>query len=799
MKTDMMKKIFISYSHKDEAWKKRLVTQLSVVPDIDLWDDTRIGGGADWFQEIKEALNAAEIAILLVSADFLTSDFIKKEEIPRLLQRREQEGLIVFPVIVRACAWELQAWLSGINARPKNGKALAGMSKQKWEPALAEIAKEIFNLPEKKEQRVAPACEPNISGSCFIRIRQSGNSLFGEIHCGDPANSRLMPDLHLDDNASVSIRDKKVKLGQLVKSFIRVCEKDLVEFDDSFQLAMGQFLFDRLFPEFAHTVAPTAVDLHISTSESSLFLLPWHVLSHKQSFLASSGWSVSLSSYSETKQENCSLPKSPKVLIVAPLHSKGTAGSTPMAEFHPESLENNLSVGNHSLSLGQNLAAAYTWEEFCNKLVSFSPDVIYFYGHCTGDAEKTELCFASVAGNAIRNIGVDEFSDCIQKMSIKPVLVYLNCMGTSTGLINFAFALNKIIPAVICSRFVYNSAVAQEQGIKLLSDILTRGIAPHRAVASLFAKLDPALQISTAQARWITPLIFRRYNKWTANPPDTLSRKIHDPFWHLKIDRVSQFSTVTTQTMLMVKEGRPRSHVFVWYGTEGQGVEKFHQRLNVELKEFLLNFNAHIFEVRPEWPDESVESSPDPFRDRLIEAFNVIRFDDIPTAIRNITSGSSGKQTLVYVRHLPVRSSKLINPKTLKTYLEWWDKTFVPMLERNQFALLGISFIVNNPPKFRNLILEKERLEDLNLKHSVFRLLDEMEKLAYRDIVDFFKTHNIRLPIKNREKIIERIMEKTKGHYEKTVKQLQVLVEQSWDMKEEEDLKETNKNDDYDY
>ncbi len=74
-----------------------------------------------------------------------------------------------------------------------------------------------------------------------------------------------------------------------------------------------------------------------------------------------------------------------------------------------------------------------------------------------------------------------------------------------------------------------------------------------------------------------------------------------------------------------------------------------------------------------------------------------------------------------------------------------------------------------------------------------------MEELAYRDILDFFKTHNIRLPIKNRDKIIERILEKTGGHYENTVKQLRILVEQAWDLTEDEGPEETTDTDDYDY
>jgi hypothetical protein len=88
-----MPSVFLSYSHKDEVWKDRLKAHLGVL-ELDAWDDRHIQGGAEWFKEIKEAMaRAASVAILLISADFLSSEFILREEIPTLLERRTREGL----------------------------------------------------------------------------------------------------------------------------------------------------------------------------------------------------------------------------------------------------------------------------------------------------------------------------------------------------------------------------------------------------------------------------------------------------------------------------------------------------------------------------------------------------------------------------------------------------------------------------------------------------------------------------------------------------------------------------------
>jgi hypothetical protein len=82
-----MSKIFISYSHKDEEWKERLVTQLKILEMegfCTLWDDRKIEWGDDWLPEIDKSLEEAQIVIMMISADFLISNFILNQEVPRI-------------------------------------------------------------------------------------------------------------------------------------------------------------------------------------------------------------------------------------------------------------------------------------------------------------------------------------------------------------------------------------------------------------------------------------------------------------------------------------------------------------------------------------------------------------------------------------------------------------------------------------------------------------------------------------------------------------------------------------------
>lgn len=99
--------VFVSYSHADEEYLKRLRVHLGLLErrNIKIWTDKDIAPGMKWQDEIRDALTKTKVAVLLISTDFLSSDFITRQELPPLLAAAQSEGVEILPVIVKPSAF----------------------------------------------------------------------------------------------------------------------------------------------------------------------------------------------------------------------------------------------------------------------------------------------------------------------------------------------------------------------------------------------------------------------------------------------------------------------------------------------------------------------------------------------------------------------------------------------------------------------------------------------------------------------------------------------------------------------
>lgn len=120
--------IFVSYSHMDASYldEDSLLGYLDVLQDeqVEFWTDKVLVTGDDWDEEIKDRINNANIALVLVSQMFLKSSYCKNVEISGFLRQRRESGLVIFPVILSACEWQRHEWLSSTQFLPKGGKTI---------------------------------------------------------------------------------------------------------------------------------------------------------------------------------------------------------------------------------------------------------------------------------------------------------------------------------------------------------------------------------------------------------------------------------------------------------------------------------------------------------------------------------------------------------------------------------------------------------------------------------------------------------------------------------------------------
>lgn len=141
--------VFISYSHRDEVEKDELVAHLGVLKHaglIETWSDDQINAGSNWEGSILEAIKHARVAIMLITANFLNSEFILQAEVPQLLQRRQQEGLVIVPVLARACAWRAVDWLRELQVFPHTGVPVWSSGGSFVDENLSEIAEYIVSV-----------------------------------------------------------------------------------------------------------------------------------------------------------------------------------------------------------------------------------------------------------------------------------------------------------------------------------------------------------------------------------------------------------------------------------------------------------------------------------------------------------------------------------------------------------------------------------------------------------------------------------------------------------------------------
>ena len=169
-------KIFYSYAHNDKTLREELGKHLSSFRSRGIsqdWYDGEIPAGSEWDEEIKEKLGSADFILLLISADFLSSEYIRTVELERAMQRHQAKEARVIPIMLRPCDFTGEVF-SKLQGLPNAMKAVTTWANQDeaWTDVARGLRLEFEEFRKEREARDAaalPAQDPgNLSAEAVI-------------------------------------------------------------------------------------------------------------------------------------------------------------------------------------------------------------------------------------------------------------------------------------------------------------------------------------------------------------------------------------------------------------------------------------------------------------------------------------------------------------------------------------------------------------------------------------------------------------------------------------------------------
>ena len=162
--------VFCSYAHNDHNFYSKLTKHLSLLKRqglIDTWYDHMIEPGSEWRIELKSRLDNAGLVLLLISADFIASDYCYGIEMTCAVERHNAGNAKVIPILIKPADWK-SAPFGKLQVLPKNGKAVSIWKSR--DAAYAEIAQAIRHLVERHGGSFQTRSSITTNGEYFVTI-----------------------------------------------------------------------------------------------------------------------------------------------------------------------------------------------------------------------------------------------------------------------------------------------------------------------------------------------------------------------------------------------------------------------------------------------------------------------------------------------------------------------------------------------------------------------------------------------------------------------------------------------------
>ena len=431
-----MKKIFVSYSHKDEEWKQRfeeiLKPALINQADLEWWYDGEVEVSDDWHEKIQAALHQSDLYVCLVSPAFLASQYISHNELPEILRRREQKFAEIACLYLQdslvdrnECAIKVDLGdgadetrkLTNYQGLNSPELPIAGINgKEKQNAALNQAAHKLLDLIKKLKPKPSPAKEPRERFELTIKLKRNGNSI--NISYFD--YSGLILDRKDDSKRLKIILENWRKLGQTQLT-------ETVFTDSLFTLLFGEGDQDcslellKIVADAGTADRPSkhALRVRLYFEDSEIAALPWSATSYRGEPLRDCQWLFELHAFmpkpgqSSELSVSCKHPLPTLILNPAANSTSGTPGSgivqvlkAPFKKFArptPKTYQN--------------------WQQLKSEPDAAIPELVYFVGRASMDSGKIFLHFHE--DDREQRVAV---SDLLNINSHLPKILFLNLL-----------------------------------------------------------------------------------------------------------------------------------------------------------------------------------------------------------------------------------------------------------------------------------------------------------------------------------------------------------------------------------
>jgi hypothetical protein len=796
-------KVFVSYSHRDGKALEQLQRFLRPLEREGLlaaWADTRLQGGDDWAHEIDEALDVATVAVLLISQDFLASDFIVKQELPHILEREATGLLTVLPVFLGSSQVKTlgfpdprpggrgKVFLTRFQGYGTPDKPLADRTWSERDKIYLQLSERLRALaglaPAVPTPGPAPVGTPSVqepSGPArvyelTVQLENRKEDLLVTCH---------LPGLEPIASATVAWEEVRRRIDPIHEALDDDGNLKLLAHVGGSPGGWGQHLFDVLFggPERWEPIfravfgrpaglrpSPTfgPVRLRVLAEDSRLSGLPWRLTAWQGQPLVDHGW-LFTTTRSVDPEDDLQTTAPSTVLVVAP-RLAGNGGGP----HDPEHVRAVLDVLEKVWPTGRDpgyVQVARTRAEIAQGLRGLRPHMVYFYGRGAAAGGRPGLLLEGPQG--AEPLALAELLQLFTSAGHTPAVVYLNTEGLNEGSgANPSPTPDRIlgtdVPLLLWRRRPEWSVDSSTAALQWLLRWLGQGEDPVTA----FHQIHRA---TLASCEACAVAIHSNYRTWrTATYQGTGQR--HYPL--LRLDRDRPKAQMRKHLEELVRSSSRRVMALVSYAASGNALEFLWEQIRHDLEGSAL---ARLVEIR--WLSLQVPAGQPRLRHDLEEELK-LQLEAEPN------------EPVTYL--LRRRSPRAVGPH--RRPVLWLNWTGLASNQMEAWLQFSSEFLASHCPTDLHIVsyaaLEvplaghkrfSGKLQELRkqpwCRSPAFKLteLPPLEEVAESDLLDFLEEpDNSSCDPGIQQEVAERIIAQTGGAFAETIALLEEAESGSW-------------------